>query len=227
MSIGSRLRASRARVRAACCVFLALLALDGARAGEGGRSEPFAASASVPTTAASAPAPVSAVVPSLGWLPELAGRCWRQAELDVDACYWQITPERVHFLSRNGRGLLGCGALERDAGNGGLLRVRTWDEERRGPDEFWAFGDGAIIHTEAQRSYPEAVGRRTLMTRPTQGQYEVIRRGVYGADGPRPGQERVMPSSVTFVDSGRLEAADAHAQQCVALDAKLPPYVPQ
>ena len=69
----------------------------------------------------------------LSWLPELAGRCWRQRDFGTDVCYWLSAPDRLAFLLRNRSALLECGELRASGPAPGELDVTMWDAGGAGP----------------------------------------------------------------------------------------------
>jgi len=152
----------------------------------------------------------------LGWLPELAGRCWNNAQFGSQTCYWQSAPDRLNFLSRSGDRWLDCGVLAAAGSPPGITSF-SWSES--GPGETLRLtlaGDTLLMH-EGRPAYPEGVDRLTVMTRPVAGRFHIRRQGHYGPGGRRAGQEEIKSAALVFRAVGRFAADDPAARRCIAL----------
>ncbi|MBK7115132.1 MAG: hypothetical protein IPH71_03730 [Proteobacteria bacterium] len=155
----------------------------------------------------------------LGWLPELAGRCWNNAQFGSQTCYWQSTPDRLNFLSRSGEKWLDCGLLIAADKPPGITSI-SWSQT--GPGESLRLtlaGDTLLMH-EGRPAYPEGVDRLTVMTRPVAGRFRIQRQGQYGPGGRRAGQEEIKPAALVFRAGSRFTDDDPASRRCLVLGEK-------
>lgn len=163
-------------------------------------------------------AQAAAQVAPMGWLPELAGRCWNSTVYDSQVCYWQGAPHRLHFLSRSDGKWLDCGVLTATGDSKGELVSRSWNDVEPGETLHLVLSGDLLLMHEARPPYPEGVGRVTVMTRPSAQRFRIYRQGQYGADGRRAGQEQITASALEFRAGKRFVASDPDAVRCLELE---------
>jgi hypothetical protein len=152
----------------------------------------------------------------LGWLPELAGRCWNNAQFGSQSCYWQATPDRLNFLSRSGQKWLDCGLLVAADKPPGIVSI-SWSDTGPGESLRLTLAGDTLVMREGRPAYPEGVDRLTVMTRPVAGRFRIQRQGQYGPGGRRAGQEEIKPAALVFQAGSRFAADDPAARRCIAL----------
>jgi hypothetical protein len=145
----------------------------------------------------------------LGWLAELAGRCWRNRQYQSEICYWQSTPQRMHFLSRSGTRWLDCGVLVAADAEPGRIRSATWDDAGPSEQHDLRISGSELTLTEPQEPGSAQRAKVTVMTRPAHGRWLLFRQ-------LPDGRTKVPDSTLRYRVGSAFNERDADARRCIA-----------
>jgi hypothetical protein len=157
---------------------------------------------------------------SMGWLGELAGRCWNSKEFGSQNCYWQTAADRLHFLSRSRGQWLDCGVLVAQTDAPGSLLSMNWSNAGVGETLQLTLSGQVLLLREDRPPYPEGVARVTVMTRPAANRFQIHRRGEYGEGGRRVGQEQIPSQALVFQAGEAFSGRDPDAQRCLSMEPR-------